>query len=374
MKRKILIPLAILVVIIAAIAIYFTQKPKEPETIKIGAILPLTGNNAVIGKEERDAMEMAINDFQSQEKEIKVEIFFEDFQGIPQKAVTSFQRLVSIVKPTAIFISTSPGVNSVIPLAKNYPNIMFFAITTQKDVVLSNNIYRVWPSVAIETELIIKYLKKFPERKIIIMYPSNELGRDAYSAIKNALGNRVILELPHDLSTIDFKSDLLKITSLKNYQGCILVAWTYPNQTLIILKTIEELKLKFFSIVTSIGTDFPPVLTFLQNSSLEPIFAVPAYDVVRRNINFDRDFQKKYGYVPNWNVASAYDNMRFFLTLLDSCKEELKKGNFICMFEKIKTIEYDGLSGRIKIKENNEADFPMVLVTYKKDMGIVPYE
>jgi hypothetical protein len=43
MKRKILIPLAILVVIIAAIAIYFTQKPKEPETIKIGAILPLTG-------------------------------------------------------------------------------------------------------------------------------------------------------------------------------------------------------------------------------------------------------------------------------------------------------------------------------------------
>lgn len=372
-NKKLLIIFLFVAFIIIAILIVTTQTevPKEDKVIKVGAILPLTGNNAVTGKEEMDGMKLALGMKNQTSREIQ--LIFEDFAGDPKQAVSIFQKMIIKDKPHAIFVSTSPGVNAIFPLANKYPEVLFFAITTQKKVVTSNNVFRIWPSVKVETELLNQYLKRHPDRKIIIMYPTNELGKDAYNEIKKENGDRFLLEMPHDLATTDFRGEMTKIASIKNYHECILVAWTYPTQTLSILKKIDELKMKFFSVVTSIGTDYPFVLEYLKSSSTSPIFAVTEYDVSEKRGEFEIAFKEKYGYLPNWNVAAAFDNMRFLLKLIESC-QDIEGDKFRdCLFQQLLLIELTGVSGNIKISENNEAHFPMVLVTYDKNKGIVPF-
>jgi len=373
-----------LVVFVAFIAIFAltitscTKKPEEKkeEVIKIGAILPLTGNISVIGQEERDGMKLAVEKFKLEK--FKVDVNFEDFAGDAKQAISAFRRNV-LGKPVAIFASTSVAVNSLLPLVRETPDVVFFAITTQKNVIVSDNVFRIWPSVENEIQLISKYLRRFPNKPIIFLYPTNELGLDVYKAIKSSFGKRIIMELPHPLSKTEFRDDLVKVKLLKNKnKNSILLAWTYPTQTLNILKRVEELNLNFHSIITSIGTDFPPVLEYLKRSNLTPIFSVPEFDV--RNTNTQKEFKqlfkKKYGYSPSWNVAAAYDNMTFLLHVLDKCSDQKNHDEKInCIKSVSKNVELAGVSGTIRMKGSNEADFPMVLAIWNKENGgIVPYE
>lgn len=373
MKNKNLWLVVGVVVIIATVivGVRLTEK-SNGRVFKATAILPLTGNTAVIGQEERDGMRMAIEDYNL--KVFSLDLKFEDFAGDAKQAVSAYQKTISIDKPIAIFASTSTAVNALLPLAKETPNINFFAITTQKNVIVSENVFRVWPSVTQEVNLLIEYLNLHFDKSIAFMHPTNELGLNVEEALTNSVGNRIIIKLPHSLSSADFRDDLEKIRSQPNSKNLILVAWTYPTQTLNILKRIDELKLSFFSIVTSIGTDFPPVLEYLKTSNLQPIFAVPQYDVSARRKDFEQRFSAKYGYSPNWNVAAAYDNATFLLHTLDRCTSKSDMEIVACMRQASKQIEFEGISGLIRLQKPGEAEIPMVLVTFDKQSGIIQYE
>jgi branched-chain amino acid transport system substrate-binding protein len=127
MKRKILIPLAILVVIIAAIAIYFTQKPKEPETIKIGAILPLTGQLSFAGEIAKEGLDMAIENLIKQGKNIK--IIYQDGQGDPKRSIDAFRFLTQVEKTKVIITYISQVGLSLKKFAEDYKIILFSNVT-----------------------------------------------------------------------------------------------------------------------------------------------------------------------------------------------------------------------------------------------------
>lgn len=64
----------------------------EEDVIKIGAILPMTGNAAIYGESMRQGAELAteqINKLNSK----KVEIIFEDSKGDPKEALSAFNKL-----------------------------------------------------------------------------------------------------------------------------------------------------------------------------------------------------------------------------------------------------------------------------------------
>ncbi len=343
---------------------------KAKPIFKATAILPLTGNLAVIGKEEMDGMRLAVEDFST--KDFHLKLNFEDFRGDAKQAVSIFQKVISLNKPIAVFASTSVAVNVLLPLVKENSNqLIFYTITTQKNVVIADNVFRVWPRVTDEVNQLINFLNTHKDKRIILMYPTNELGMDAYKAFKNALRNRIILELPHDLRTTELRNDIEKIRIIPDLKDKILVAWTYPKQTLNILKRIEALNLKPSAIVTSIGTDFPPVIEYLKHSKLHPIFAVPKYEISGFRQKFETRFMKKFGYKPTWNVAAAYDTMTHFLLNLQKCYA--KPNIIVCLKTEGKNLQFDGISGFIRMNGFNEAEFPMTLVTFNKDKGIVHY-
>lgn len=87
------------VIIIAGIWWWGSQQPAAPsgETIKIGAILPLTGDLAFLGEEVRKGIDLALSELE--EQGIKFQLVYEDDQSLsPTAAVNAAQKLVNIDK------------------------------------------------------------------------------------------------------------------------------------------------------------------------------------------------------------------------------------------------------------------------------------
>ena len=97
MKRNLWFGIGIVAVMFLAILFITTQTKKEPKEIKIGAILPLTGDFAAIGNEIKRGIEIAIDE--AKNAGFSLAIFYEDDQSLsPVAAVNSANKLININK------------------------------------------------------------------------------------------------------------------------------------------------------------------------------------------------------------------------------------------------------------------------------------
>jgi ABC-type branched-subunit amino acid transport system substrate-binding protein len=370
-----------LAAVLAAVAVLFVRisnvKPggrsdRDLRVFHAVAILPLTGNTAVIGQEERDGMMLALEDLGTAQFRLNLRV--EDFAGDPRLAISAFRKALGTNNLVAIFASTSQAVNPLLPLLAENQGFLFFPITTQKGVIVSRNVFRVWPTITQEAALLLSYLSRYPDRPVVLMYPTNELGTDLRNELRAGLGRRLVLELPHPLTATDLTADLLRIRALPNLRGTILVAWAYPAQTLLILKRMDELQIHPHSLLTSLGTDFPPVLAYLSASDRQPIFAAPEFEVTERKRAFTERFRRRFGYPATWNVAAAYDNLTFLIRALQACWERPGSQLNSCLFAVSRNLAFEGVSGPVRMPDHNEADFPLILATFDRSKGLVRYE
>ena len=72
-----------------------SAKPDAAKTVKVAAILGLTGEGASYGQGAQKAIELAVNKIR-QEKNIDMQVVWEDSQIDPQKAASSFQKLAGL--------------------------------------------------------------------------------------------------------------------------------------------------------------------------------------------------------------------------------------------------------------------------------------
>src|SRR5258707_12272234 len=102
----------------------------EKTTIKIGIILPLTGDNAATGEDIRNGFLLAKNQINSPDYEY--DLIFEDDQLEAQKAVLAPHKLLSSDKVDVIF-SVCNSAEAVAPIAEK-ANKLHFAIRWIPDV------------------------------------------------------------------------------------------------------------------------------------------------------------------------------------------------------------------------------------------------
>ncbi|RKZ20523.1 hypothetical protein DRQ23_08955 [bacterium] len=121
MKRWIWVLVGIVVIAVVVGILVYPKKTKEPEVIKIGAILVLTGPDAKAGQSAREGIELAVNEINSAGgiKGNLLEIVYEDDAGDPAKAVSAAKKLIDIDKvPAVIGPMWSSSVLAVAPIAE----------------------------------------------------------------------------------------------------------------------------------------------------------------------------------------------------------------------------------------------------------------
>ena len=360
------------------------QAYSQENKIKIGLLVPLTGDNSELGKQILNSTRLAIKDINSNQ----IEIYPKDTNSDPNKALQSAIKLEQM----GINIVIGPVFYENIIYLDEVENITFLSLTNKTLQVPKNVV-----SAGINSTSQLNTIKKFIElneiKKTIFLIPNLNYDLEIKNGIKDSkikthkeyfydieptkltkqiekITNYEIRKqnLYDEITRLEKSDDINKEKKIENLKK----RYTIGNldfDSIIIADFKESLK----SVVTSLlYTDVSPkekyFITFNQwfdESLLSETISQPIYypSINKENlIDFELKFQKQFSQIPNHLSLLSYDLVGLIYYL--SIKNELSEINK--SFKKKNS--FKGKIGIFEI-ENNKINHRLNF--YKVDNGVL---
>jgi len=328
-----------------SLTIIISSSLAEENKIKIGLLVPLSGNNAEIGKQIIKATRLALKDINSN----KIEIFPKDTYSNPKKTLSS-----------AIELSNQ-GINLVIgPVF--YENLIYlnevknltFLSFTNKTLGLPKNVISTGINSTSQLNTIKKFIKQNEIKKTIFLIPNLNYDLEIKNGIKQSK-IKSFKQYFYEIEPTKLTKQIEKITNYEVRKQNLLDEITRleksedPNKE----KKIKGLEKKYTignvnfdsvviadfdeslkSVITSLlYTDVSPkkkyFITFNQwfdESLLNETNSQPIYypSINKKNLEeFEKKFFKKFGENPNHISLLSYDlvGLIYYLSLKNNFKE-----------------------------------------------------
>lgn len=353
------------VVVLIFLSVVFSGcTKKEPETIKVGAALPLTGPIAWAGVHVKTGAEMAMEEINAQGgiDGKKLLISFEDSQGAPKETVTLVNKFIDIDKTDILMVLGTAAVNAVLPIIDKNDKILFGFTIHPEITKKSKNLFRVYISGDQEWTLLGRYIKESDIKKIGILHINAEYGIDSLRLLKDTVGEdvEVIYAESYEIGQSDFRSLLTKVRD-KEVEAIVLMG--YGNEYLPMLKQMKELKIDA-RILGNI--DF--VFDFVRKATVADgaIFVAPAFsfgEYTPRGKMFVEKFKARFDREPSWDEAYGYDSVLLVADAIKKAKStETKKVRTAILEMK----EFQGVSGNLEITPDGDTKTPMSIAILKE--------
>ncbi len=353
----------------AALTLSLTAAQAQ-EKLKVGVISTLSGPPAVLGQQLRNGFQLAVKDLGGKLGGREVEVIVQDDELKPDVAVNKVKALVdrdkvdfvvgpifsnilqAIMKPVtdsgAILISPNAGTSN---FAGKECNPNFFVTSYQND---QNH------------EVSGKYAQDSGIKKLYLMAPNYQAGKDALAGVKRHYKGEIVDEVYVPLNQLDYSAELSRIAAagpdaifvflpggmgvnfVKQFRQAgladkikFLSAFTVDEST---LPAQQDAAIGFFG-----GTNWAPNLDNAQNKKF-----VAAYE-------------KEFGAVPATYAFQAYDAA----LLIDSALKGTK-GNTAdkaALRAALKKADFQSLRGAFKFNTNNYPiqDFYLTKVVKRPD-------
>ena len=211
------------------------KKNLEEETIKVGVILPLSGEVASYGNDCRDGILFA-----KASDSLKIEYIFEDSKGDPKTAIAAYNKLTTIDKVEYVigdmFSNTTLSLS---PLAKKQQKLLVSPTASSKDIS-KDNIYAlsVFPCESYESKIVADFAKKHYS-KVGVLYEkvaAAQAMRDAY--VGEFEKRQIVFDEAFESSINSFRDIIYKI---KN-SGCeSIYLITYTNNAIKLVTQRKEI-------------------------------------------------------------------------------------------------------------------------------------
>lgn len=350
MNKKIIIIFIILIIVSSStiIGISYLSHSKT-NTISIGAILPLTGNNSYTGQDWKDGLDLAINEINKNSK-IKLNIIYEDSQGDPKIAINAYNKLRFINK-TNLFVTTISGVTlSLAPLAEKEKTPLFTISVSPS--ILNSGEYTFVNNFNANQELpfLINYINKYKNYKTLaILSQDNESGQQ-YNTILEKLwqdNNKIIVV--NEKFNKDDKDYSTIVSKIKDTNPDFIYIVGYSPQITQILISIrnQNIDIPIYSYFDALDN------TLINQASK----AAEGFTVTSSNFskdiskNFFEKFNNKYNKDPNYKNGLAYDIAMIYFYVLQKC--DFKDYNTYCIKNEIYNIkDFPGVTGETTINSD----------------------
>lgn len=197
------------------------SKVNKPKVFRLGAILPLTGKNALIGQQVLQGIQLAWNQLSVAERE-KFELVVKN-SGESQTISPLAEELgndpdmVGILGP--LF---SENVKEVIPIIEKYQMPIFTSTaSTQGLTQLSSYVFRNAMTKENQGKFLAEYaFNHLGLRRFAILYPDEPYGvelKDIFSREFQALGGEIVVTVSYDRNQNDFKEQILRIGGVSDH-------------------------------------------------------------------------------------------------------------------------------------------------------------
>lgn len=363
MNKKLIGIIVVIIVLIGAVVYTQNSKPVN-EDIKLGLMLPLTGDYGAAGQNMQKGMELAIEQYQKNNPGVTIQVATEDDAYNSAKGVSAYRKLVDLDKVDTILMLSTPVIDTIHEdvVKKGIPIIQ---LGVQTVGVADDNIIQFSPVA----EAPIGYLatslnsdEEFYNKKVAVIY-DNSAAQISFFETFDAL-------YQHDFTKmiVNDKSDLRNYaTKIANEDyGAVVVILSPENgalftKELITLDTTMPLLAYDAQLQTGFG-DYQRILgdTNKINGAKSMWFKEG------NTAEFKKLFKEKYNEEPGFLADFAYDMVNTALETYESNDADWVKN--LKEFSNSK-----GVSGSISFDEKGVRVQPMT-ITEIKDGKLVPIE
>lgn len=334
----------------------------QKDTIKVGLILPLTGDAASWGIPPKNGAIIAAEEINNNGgiNGKKIELIIEDSQCDPQKSITAINKLLNIDKPIAIIGDVcSSATLAIAPIAeKNRIVLISPASTNPKITDAGDFIFRDIPSDELRGKIFAKYIYDSGIKRIAILYINNDGGKGneiSFTKYFAEYGGKVILSESYATDIKDLKTQL---TKLNNVKPDAILSISQVTDATITLVNSKELNIKLPLFFQTEALDDPSVIKNAGDATDGAIYVSFAKINNNKSKTFLETYKKKYGKEPELFAAESYDAVMLIADILknnvDGNSESIKDALY-----EIKN--YEGASGTFTFDKNGDVIKPLAI-------------
>jgi branched-chain amino acid transport system substrate-binding protein len=355
------------IVLLAASAL---AQDKAADKVKIGLITTLSGPAAAIGQQQRNGLQLALKQLGNKLGGRDVELLIQDDEVKPDVAVSKVKAFVdrdkvdfvvgpifsnilaAMLKPVTeggtFLISPNAGTSSFAGKDCN-PNL--FVVSYQNDQ---------------NAEAMGKYAQDSGLKKVFLMAPNYQAGKDEVAGFKRYYKGEVADEVYVPINQLDYAAELSKIAAA---QPDAIFVFLPGGMGINFVKQFRQAgladKIKFLSAFTVDESTLPAqqdaALGFLGGGNWAPNMDNP------RSKEFVSAYEKEYGAVPATYAFQAYDA----INLLDSALKQTKgdTSNKDALRAALLKADFKSVRGDFKFNTNHYPiqDFYVVKVAKRPD-------
>lgn len=349
----------IIISLIASFFIFSGCESNKEEVIKIGANLPLTGEVAVYGQNDKKGMDLALA---KSDLDVKVEIIYEDNKGTTKDGVQAANKLMN-ENVIAVIDDAISGISlATIPIyEKSKVPLISTGATNPSLSGISPYFFRIWNSDVEEGDFAARAAyNDLGKRKVVILYLNSDYG----VGLKNVFEERFInlggeVESSHafEENIKDYRS---VINKFKNQDFDLIYIIGYAPQTGLLVKNIREQQIEK-DILSPVTTEDQKFLELAGEASEGILYVFNSTPEGSNYEHFVNAYKTKYNEEPQLLTDVGYDAVKLVLMAIKSGArngDEIK--NFLSQMG-----EYEGASGLIKFDKNGDVHKPMLLKIIK---------
>jgi branched-chain amino acid transport system substrate-binding protein len=376
MKTKYVI--GVIIIILVGIFIRFIwvetnskSKNNDIKDIKIGVILPLTGDLSNPGKRILKGIQLAVSKINNKSK-FHISLIIEDSEGKPEKAVNAYNKIKNIDKAN-IFIGDllSSSTLAIAPLAFRNKDILISPTASSPSLSEYYPYFiRTYPSDYIDAKAASDYcFKDLNCRVMAIICWNNEYAiglKDIFRKYFENSGGKIIQTETYNSDLKDFGPLILKLKG-KHVDAVYLPGNPITNGNIIKKAAELNFKVKFFSNLSAQENDF---LKIVGSASEGVYFSSPSFDIDSKDSlvkTFIYDYKLKFQQDPDIHSVKGFDAASILIKAFDD--DNLLPNPIIDFIHKEKS--FNLVSGKFIFDSTGEVSTIFSIKVYKKKNSIV---
>ena len=345
------------------------------EVIKVGIVLPLTGEQAKFGEIEKRSFEIAAEEINAKGgvKGKKLELLFEDDTGKPDVGRSATEKLISQEKVPVITGGYSSSVTAAATAVAQQFKVPFLVTTGSADKITESNydyVFRINPPASEYPAAVVTFLQEVVKPKTaVILFENSLFGQSSSKEFEEdcgKLGIKVLLKEGYNKGAIDFKPMLTKV---KATNPDLVYMVSYVMDAALLMRQAKELDFNPRLFVGG-GAGFT-LPEFHKNAGDAAEFVYSATLWVETVVypgamDYFKKYQAKYKEDTEYHGAEAYASMYVVADALKRAKsitpkdvrDALSTTDMMTAFGPVKFVSYE--------KKTQQNKLPTFMVQWQK--------
>jgi len=365
----------ILFTVVACLMIGLSIGWADNSPIKVGVVLPLTGEQAKFGEIEKNSLLMGLDEINKAGgvNGRMIELLIEDDTGKPDVGRSAVEKLISQDKVVALTGGYSSSVTYAVCAVAQQRKIPFLVCTGSADKITEQGwdyVFRIAPPVSEYPKALNSFLAEIVKPQSVAILHENSLfgqsGAKEFAEQCENSGIKVLMKDGYEAGAVDFKPLLIKVKAAK---PDLVYMISYVMDAALLMRQSKELN---FNPKLFVGGGAGFTLPEFANNAGDAAELVFSADLWSAQLpypgakEYSENFQKRFGSATEYHGAEAYASIYVIADALKRAKEitpaavrdSLASTDMMTAFGPVKFVSYG--------KKKQQNALPTYLVQWQK--------